>query len=174
METKTSLNDYAESILTADDAIKLMLEGKSIDGVIIKNKYERELFNTHIEEVLNIERHIAAPTEGIPFKEYHRKKINTWFMPDKYKKIDVRLYLLNLCNTQTETDRVNLEYDMYEERKLINVLRFFVYLVDYLRNNRIVWGVGRGSSVASYILFLIGIHKIDSLAFDLDIEEFLK
>jgi DNA polymerase III alpha subunit len=48
------------------------------------------------------------------------------------------------------------------------------YLVDTLRKNIIVWGVGRGSSVASYILYLIGVHRIDSLYYDLDIAEFLK
>jgi len=48
------------------------------------------------------------------------------------------------------------------------------YLVDTLRKNNVIWGVGRGSSVASYVLFLLGVHKIDSLYYNLDIEEFLK
>jgi DNA polymerase III alpha subunit len=43
-----------------------------------------------------------------------------------------------------------------------------------MRKNKIVWGVGRGSSVASYVLFLIGIHKVNSLKYNLDIKEFLK
>jgi DNA polymerase III alpha subunit len=43
-----------------------------------------------------------------------------------------------------------------------------------MREHGVVWGVGRGSSVASYVLFLIGIHKIDSLYYDLPIDEFLK
>jgi DNA polymerase III alpha subunit len=48
------------------------------------------------------------------------------------------------------------------------------YLVDTLRKNNVVWGVGRGSSVASYILYLIGVHKVDSIKYNLDINEFLK
>jgi DNA polymerase III alpha subunit len=43
-----------------------------------------------------------------------------------------------------------------------------------MRENDIVWGVGRGSSVASYTLYLIGVHKIDSIKYELDINEFLK
>jgi DNA polymerase III alpha subunit len=46
--------------------------------------------------------------------------------------------------------------------------------VETMRVNNIVWGVGRGSSVASYVLYLIGVHKIDSMYYDLDIEEFLR
>jgi DNA polymerase III alpha subunit len=48
------------------------------------------------------------------------------------------------------------------------------YIVDTLRKNQIVWGVGRGSSVASYALYLIGVHKIDSVKYDLPIGEFFK
>ena len=51
---------------------------------------------------------------------------------------------------------------------------FMKYLVDTLRKNNIIWGVGRGSSVASYVLYLLGVHRIDSLYYDLDITEFLK
>jgi DNA polymerase III alpha subunit len=48
------------------------------------------------------------------------------------------------------------------------------YVVDTLRNNQVVWGVGRGSSVASYVLFIIGVHKIDSVKYKLPINEFFK
>ena len=63
---------------------------------------------------------------------------------------------------------------MFAERGMDNVLRFMVYLVDNMRKNNIVWGVGRGSSVSSYVLYLIGVHKVDSIKFKLDIKEFLR
>jgi DNA polymerase III alpha subunit len=49
-----------------------------------------------------------------------------------------------------------------------------IYLVDVMRENSVVWGVGRGSSVASYVLYLIGVHKIDSVKYNLDFKEFFK
>ena len=63
---------------------------------------------------------------------------------------------------------------MYQKRDLFMLLQYMKYLVDLMRENNIVWGVGRGSSVSSFVLFLIGIHRINSLYYDLDIEEFLK
>jgi DNA polymerase III alpha subunit len=54
------------------------------------------------------------------------------------------------------------------------LLQYLKYLVDTMRSNNILWGVGRGSSVASFVLFLIGIHRINSLYWDLSIDEFLK
>ena len=88
--------------------------------------------------------------------------------------MDIAAWLLNQCSEQAQLQRVGQELLMYQERNLFPLLCYLKYLVDTMRENNIVWGVGRGSSVASYVLYLIGIHKIDSIYYDLDIEEFLK
>ena len=46
-----------------------------------------------------------------------------------------------------------MEYDLFEKKQFIRVLQFLIYFVDTLRANNMVWGVGRGSSVASFCLF---------------------
>ena len=74
----------------------------------------------------------------------------------------------------SDCERCGEELLLYQERDLFNLLRYMKYLVDTMRKNNIVWGVGRGSSVASYVLYLIGIHRIDSIKYNLDINEFLK
>jgi len=63
---------------------------------------------------------------------------------------------------------------LYQERGLFDLLRYLKYLVDVMQENHIIWGVGRGSSVASYVLYLIGVHRINSLYYNLDIQEFLR
>jgi DNA polymerase III alpha subunit len=63
---------------------------------------------------------------------------------------------------------------MYQERNLFDLLRYLKYLVDTMRQNQIIWGVGRGSSLASYVLYLMGIHRIDSMLYELDPAEFLR
>jgi len=57
---------------------------------------------------------------------------------------------------------------------MTDILPVMLYIVDTLRSQNILWGVGRGSSVSCYCLYLIGIHKIDSLKYDLPINEFFK
>jgi DNA polymerase III alpha subunit len=47
-------------------------------------------------------------------------------------------------------------------------------MIDVFNKNNIVHGVGRGSSTSSYVLYLLGVHFIDSIKYDLDINEFLK
>ena len=43
-----------------------------------------------------------------------------------------------------------------------------------MQENNLIWGVGRGSSVASYVLYKLGVHRIDSIFYDLDPGEFLR
>ena len=98
-----------------------------------------------------------------------------WFMPDEYKELDVVAHLYNLCEGDDERfHRVNEELAEFDRRGMFNLLRYMIYLVDFMRDNNIIWGVGRGSSVASYVLFLIGVHKIDPIQYGLDWREFLR
>jgi DNA polymerase III alpha subunit len=97
-----------------------------------------------------------------------------WFMPDEYKAIDVQNWVLNKCTTDKEIARVSEELIAFKKRDMNNLLRYMIYLVDFMRENNIVWGVGRGSSVASYVLYLIGVHRIDSIQYGLDWREFLR
>ena len=96
-----------------------------------------------------------------------------WFIPKEYQCMDIEEFLVSHCPKQNY-DRLIQELDLYKSHNLLPVLRAMKYIVDTLRNNNIVWGVGRGSSVASYVLFMIGVHKIDSVKYKLPINEFFK
>ena len=102
-------------------------------------------------------------------------QINTknWFIPQEYKNMDIEEFLVNQCPKENY-DRLINELELYRKNDMIDVLKTMKYIVDTLRKNNIVWGVGRGSSVASYVLYLIGVHKIDSVKYTLPIEEFFK
>lgn len=95
-------------------------------------------------------------------------------MPEEYKNMDIAEWVLSQCTNEEQLQRTGQELLMFQDRNLFDLLKFLKYLVDTMRKNNIVWGVGRGSSVASYVLYLIGVHKIDSIYYQLDIEEFLK
>lgn len=110
----------------------------------------------------------------IAIDEFDQQNQKNWRMPDEYKNMDIAEWLLNQCKHDHELQRVGEELLLYQERDLFDLLRYLKYMVDTMRKNNIVWGVGRGSSVASYVLFLIGVHKIDSLYYNLSVDEFLK
>ena len=105
-----------------------------------------------------------------------KSKLDTdnWFMPDSYKQIDIEKFVLDSCQTEEYTERARLELDEFKKRNLTMLLRQVKYIVDTLRKNNIVWGVGRGSSVASLVLHILGVHKIDPIKYNIPINEFFK
>ena len=107
-------------------------------------------------------------------EEFDQENQNQWFMPEEYRLYDIIDWLYCECQTLEQKERVTKELKLFVQHDMILLLKYVKYLVDTMRKNNIVWGVGRGSSVASYVLYLIGIHKVDSLKFSLDIKEFLK
>jgi DNA polymerase III alpha subunit len=100
--------------------------------------------------------------------------ITNWFIPYEYKTMDILDWLYQQCPTPEIRERVVEELRLFAKHDMIPVLKTMKYVVDTLRANNVVWGVGRGSSVASYVLFIIGVHKIDSVKYKLPINEFFK
>lgn len=98
---------------------------------------------------------------------------SNWFIPINYQNLDIEEFLVNVCPEQNYS-RLIQEIELFKKHNMVPVLRTMKYIVDTLRENNVVWGVGRGSSVASYVLFLLGVHKIDSIKYNLPIEEFFK
>lgn len=111
---------------------------------------------------------------GFEVEKFDQLMQSSWQMPEEYWQLDIANWLLDLCKTQEELQRVGQELLLYQERDLFPLLKQLKYIVDMWRKHNIVWGVGRGSSVASYVLYLIGVHKINSIYYDLDITEFLR
>lgn len=173
--TSLKLDQFNRPILTDDDAIELLLMGKDIESCVFEESENVLLYAskkallTGEDTQINKEKYQFV-TEDV----FHTIKTGEWLVPDKYQNMDIEDYILSLCETKQETDRVIEELKLYHEYGLYNVLKVMVYLVDHMREQHLVWGVGRGSSVSSYCLFLIGVHKIDSLKYDLNIREFLK
>lgn len=96
-----------------------------------------------------------------------------WLIPKEYSQMDIEQFLFENCPVENRS-RLNTELDLFKKHNMISMLKTMKYIVDTLRKNNVLWGVGRGSSVASYVLFLIGVHKIDPIKYELPIEEFFK
>lgn len=130
--------------------------------------FSSELELDNIPNIINY----LQNTQSIEDFDLHCR--NNWYIPEAYKNFDIAKFVLDQCQDEAELQRAAEELLLYQERDMFILLQYLKYLVDTMRANNIVWGVGRGSSVASFVLFLIGIHRINSLYYDLSIDEFLK
>jgi DNA polymerase III alpha subunit len=173
MAEKIKINDHGDVIFTEQDAIDLLYTDPEFN--ISKLFFEDiKQYNSSLKE-LGIDLPVI---NTVPIRstitELDQQNINNWHMPQKYYQINVLEWLLDKCQNNDEKTRVQMEYKLFEQKEFVKVLQFLMYFVDTLRENNMVWGVGRGSSVASFCLFLIGVHKINPLLYNLDITEFLR
>jgi len=167
-------DQYGQTYTTSNELCDLLYKNPTLDISLFQVEdsleYNRSVADLHAElDLLDSYHNISQTVE-----EFDRVLQRNWRMPKEYKELDIAAYVLGLCKEEHELQRVGEELILYQERNLFDILRYLKYLIDTLRKNNIVWGVGRGSSVASYVLFLIGVHKIDSLYYNLNIDEFLK
>jgi len=173
MAEKTKINDHGDVIFSEEDVIELLYKDPDFDISKLYlsdiDKYSQSLKELAIDlPVIN-----KVPDRDRP-EIFDKANCDNWHMPEKYYQINVLQWLLDKCQNDEERLRVQMEYDLFEKKKFIRVLQFLIYFVDTLRENNMVWGVGRGSSVASFCLFLIGVHKINPMLYNLDITEFLR
>ena len=161
-------------IFDQDDVCDLIMQGREIasfQNMIVDASVDLEKASMVLDDIPALIKHNTS-TESI--QEFDHRLQNTWHMPKQYQQLDIAQHILDLCITDAELQRCGQELLLYQERNLFDLLRFLKYLVDVMTANSVIWGVGRGSSVASYVLYKLGVHRIDSMFYELDVEEFLR
>jgi DNA polymerase III alpha subunit len=167
---------YGQIIFNEDDLINLYLQGHDIsmlNRLLVDSTVDLETAAQILDNVPAFVRYDELAQQQTREEWDHRCQAN-WHMPEEYKQLDIAAYVLDLCLKDAELQRCGHELMLFQERGLFDLLRYLKYLVDVMHKNRLIWGVGRGSSVSSYVLFKLGVHRIDSLFYELDPAEFLR
>jgi len=170
-------NKFGEMIFSEDDVCDLLMQGRdvaSLKNMKVDASVDLEKAATLLDCVPALINYDTLNDSEESLEEFDRRLQQTWHMPEKYKQLDIAQHILDLCVTDAELQRCGHELLLYQERDLFDLLRFLKYLVDTMTENCVIWGVGRGSSVASYVLYKLGVHRIDSMFYELDVEEFLR
>ena len=98
----------------------------------------------------------------------------SWNVPAQYLSINLDSLVLEKARAlgQKYEDRAQKELDEIKKRKLEHLFKSLVYVIDTMKQAQSLWGVGRGSSCASLVLFVMGLHKVDPIRFNIPLEEF--
>lgn len=169
------INNYGDVFLKENEIFEAVYSGKlkTVEYVYsdksIVDKFNQSK-NKNADSFAEL-KYLVDRSDNI--ESFDKKNQDNWFLPLK-QNIDLIDFLYSNCTVKEQKDRVTQELELFNQHNMINLLYYLKYLVDTMRENNIVWGVGRGSSIASYVLYLIGVHKIDSLKYNLDIKEFIK
>lgn len=168
------LDKYSNPIFNEQELVDALYNGhqfSAADTVLVGNRTDAV---KQLENVIGFNFLEPYETHFDP-ADYDRACQSMWNMPDSYKHMDIEDWIWSKTPmTGPENKRVGDELAAFKERNMLDLLRWLKYFVDTCTKEDIVWGIGRGSSVASYILFLIGVHSIDSIKYNLDWQEFLR
>ena len=164
-------DNYGQQIYSEDDLCDLYMQDNDREMREILVDSDIKFDQLDLKNIPTLVKYLP-PTETV--EEFDARNQSFWFIPEKYASMDIVSWVIDQCKTNKELERVGHELQLFSERDMIPLLRYLKYLVDTMREHRILWGVGRGSSTASYVLFLIGIHRINSMEWNLSIDEFLK
>lgn len=169
------IDTFGQMIFDQDDLCNLLMQGKdlfALKGLLVDHTVDLESAASILEDIPSFVSYNEIANNSI--EDFDHCCQSNWHMPVEYQQLDIAEHILSLCKTQDELQRVGQELLLYQEKNLFNLLRYLKYLVDTMKENNLIWGVGRGSSVASYVLYLLEVHRVNSLHYDLDPTEFLR
>jgi hypothetical protein len=170
-------NNYGELIFNESDIVNLLMQGHDLDSlknILVDDTVDTKQLANLFKSFPNIFVPYASIENSKTITEWDQERQQNWYMPQDYKDMDISEYVLSLCKNEAELQRCGEELLLYQQHDLFNLLKYLKYLVDLMQKNQIIWGVGRGSSTASFILYKLGVHRVDSLFYDLSITEFLR
>lgn len=162
--------------MTPKQVVDYLLTGKSLNTHIYISDIDEDVKKYNVLE----------PDNKLLVKENIKDFNADWNIPEKYKNLDIKKYihakLYEECEKLTLSDedvniriaRVKQELQIYSKYNLYNIVKALIYIVDKLEENKVIWGTGRGSSCSSYLLYLIKLHDVDSVKYELDIKEFIR
>lgn len=168
---------FGEIILDTEDLCDLLMKGRNIltmHDVTVDRSLDIESLVHFVENPGELVTWTFPAGEDVAVPEFDLQQQSHWHMPDEYREMDIAEHVLSLCQSQAELQRCGQELLLFQEKNLFDLLKYLKYLVDVMQEHRVIWGVGRGSSVSSYVLYKLGVHRIDSLHYDLDVHEFLR
>jgi DNA polymerase III alpha subunit len=162
---------FGNVIYQSQDLIDLFYKDQlNLDDILVESSDDIIQFEKAAQLSL---KKLSPEIYNISVEDFDQAMQSDWFIPQEYKNMDIEGFLVDVCPKE-HYQRLIDELREFRERNMLPLLRALKYIVDTMRQNNIVWGVGRGSSVASYVLFLLGVHKIDSVKYNLDWQEFLR
>lgn len=94
----------------------------------------------------------------------------------QYDAILIELHGINRGDVDQiiHQERFAMELDYFERGGHQHLIVKLYNLIQRFNENGVVWGVGRGSACACYLFYLMGVHDVNPIEFDLEFKEFSK
>jgi len=165
------------SVIPPEMVADILLHGSSPTEIrVTQDSWEIQQFNFNCDE-----------GDEIKFNNDEVKLDTSWNLPEDWASLTIDQVQHLIVDKATDVisrsnyteaqvskaySRIEKEIKEIEKRNMMDFLKTIMYVLDTFKKNDICWGVGRGSSCASYVLFVLGLHVVDCVKFGVPMEEF--
>tara|TARA_Y100001973_G_scaffold98941_1_gene157335 strand:- start:80087 stop:80560 length:474 start_codon:yes stop_codon:yes gene_type:complete len=155
--------------MTEDEFARRVLKDESLAGISVLSSRATEVFDERYRHggdpiTADVEEVDVTPTDSHDHSDEDLNRILR-IIADSDRMKD---------RPDEYWDRIADEIDFFSRSKNIVFLQKCIDLVDKFREEKVVWGVGRGSSAASLVLYVIEIHDIDPIRYGIPFSELSK
>ena len=151
------------------------VSNQGIIELAYQGKLDKAIFEWQDPEAKNQFKAVSEYLDHWSFELHTTDPQNrSWFTPPEYAHINLDEYVLVRCKDQKQIQRAQQELGIIHDLQVEHIFLHWIYLVNLWRTCNLVWGIGRGSSVSCFVLYTIGLNKINPLDYDLDYREFFK
>jgi len=152
-------------VVSPEEFAKKIIKKESVDGLkVISCEDVQKYHQMFLEDVMIDEYYDVCidPPDHEHTENELTRLIDVLNMSERYQYTDV------------EHSRINTELEFFIRSKNIKFLLSLHKLIQKFKEDNVVWGVGRGSSCASYILYLLEIHDVNPLEYGIPFSEMSK
>lgn len=154
-----------ESLLTTEDACKRILNEQSLENIKVEDPEEVDLFDLIFGVDLKLPEnagHLLPPPHEHTTSDLERLEELICFSSRLPEDSDVYM------------KRAEMEFKYFVETKNVKFLLKVYDLIQTLKKDGVVWGIGRGSSCASLVFYLLFINDVDPVKWGIKFSELTK
>jgi len=164
LEDRILLNNGISIVSTNNAFNKLLNEGELPEHIRVEPSNDANLFNEKYNKdvCINADDVLLNPTFEYTEEEFEELLNNILENPrDNTDNID---HLV----------RIEDEIEFFIKNDNQGFLCTLKRLIDKFKEDNVIWGVGRGSSCSCYVLYLLEVHDINPIKYDIPFKEFSK
>lgn len=161
-QRKRILLESGYSLVTTDTLAENILRGKSVDGMIVDDEYDADVYKTLYG--VDIKNPPEPVYEDVASTEAESMELLLARIESSPRYRDDSVYL----------DRLEAELSYFRDSQNIAFLLRVSDLIGRFKEDGVLWGVGRGSSCASLVCYMLEINDIDPIRFDIPFIELSK
>ena len=159
------VTECGHSIVSEYEMARSILKGNQSKSLVFKSEAS-DYYDAKYETCTSIDESMV--TDQCETTDHAHTQEDYQYVVDLLMKSD------RLSHDEQSLKRLEQELEFFDREHHILFIIQVYGLISQFKNDNVVWGVGRGSSCASYVLFLLEVHDINPVAFDIPFSEMSK